>query len=76
MRKSRVCSIKLLANQQTGGDSLEDTIFEGLQEECRLKIANKLRRFIEVDNREAVEVGDLENSEAIKVVKPECGPLS
>ena len=41
-----------------------DTLFEGLQE-----IMDELRRFIEVDNHEAVKIGDLvKNSEAIKVV--------
>ena len=37
-----------------------NTIFEGLQEQSRLKITNELRRFIEVDNREALKVGHLE----------------
>ena len=37
----------------------------------RLKITCELTRFIEVENHEAVKIGDLEkNSEAIKVVKP------
>ena len=36
-----------------------------------MKITSELRSFIEVDNNEAVKIGDLEkNSEAIKVVKP------
>ena len=49
-----------------------DTIFEGLQEQSRSKPANELRRFIEVDNHEAVKIGDLEiYSEAIKVVGPD-----
>ena len=49
----------------------DQTIFDGLQEQSRLKISNELWRFIEVDNHEAVKIGDLEkNSEAIKVVKP------
>ena len=60
-----------LANQQTVGGSLVDTIVESLQEQSRMKITNELRRFIEVDNREAVKIGDLEkDSEAIKVDKP------
>ena len=58
------------ANQPTGGDSVADTIF-GLQEQSRLKIVDELRRFAEVDNHEAVKIGDPEkNSEAIKVVGP------
>ena len=46
-----------------------DTIFEGLQEQSRLKLTSELRRFIEVDH-EAVKIGDPENSEAIRVVRP------
>ena len=45
-----------------------DTIFEGFQEQSTHKISEEPRRFIEVDNRDAVMVGDLEtDSEAIKV---------
>ena len=40
-----VCALKLLANQQTGGDSFVDTIFEGLQEQSRLEITTERRRF-------------------------------
>ena len=66
-----VCALKFLANQQTGGDSLVDTIFEGLQEQSRMNITNERRRFIEVDNHETVKIGYLEkNSEAIRVVRP------
>ena len=37
----------------------------------RLEVTNELGSFIEVNNREAVEIGDLQkNSKAIKVVKP------
>ena len=55
VRASLVClHFKLLANLQTGGDNLVDTIFEGLQERSRMQITNDLRRFIEVDNQEAV----------------------
>ena len=61
---------KVLANLQTGGNHLVDTIFEGLQEQNRLKITSEPRRFTEEDNHEAVKIGDLEkNSEAIEVVK-------
>ena len=50
---------------QVGADNLVDTIFERLQEESKLKIP---KRFIEVDNREAVHIGDLnKNSEEIKL---------
>ena len=65
-----MCDLKLLANQPTGGDSVVDTIF-GLQEQSRLKIVDELRRFTEVDNHEAVKIGDPEkNSDVIKVVGP------
>ena len=43
-----VCALKLLVNQQSGGDNLVDTIFEGLQEQSRMNITNELgkdRRF-------------------------------
>ena len=61
-------AVKLLANLQT--DNNGDTIFEGLQEKVSLQITKELRRFIEVDNHEAVNICDQEkNSEAIKVVK-------
>ena len=47
-----------------------DTIFEGLLEQSRLEITNELRRFIEVNNNEAVRIGDLaKNSEAINVAR-------
>ena len=65
-----VCALKLLANEQTGGDSLVDMIFEGLMEQhSKIKITNGPRRFTEVDNHEAVKIGDQEeNSAATKVV--------
>ena len=62
-------AFKLLANLPTGGDNLMDTIFEGLQEQGRFKITSERRRLKEVDNHEAVKIGDLRNSEAIEVVK-------
>ena len=57
---------------KTGSDAQGgDTIFEGLQEQSRLKNMEELRRFMEVDIHEAVKIGDLEkNSEAIKVYRP------
>ena len=61
------CAPKLLASLQEGGDNLVDTIFQVLQE------AEELRRLIEVDNQEAVKIGELEkHSEAIKVVRLNC----
>ena len=57
-------------SRQAGGDTEVDTIFEGLQEQNRLKLTDE-QRFIEVDNQEAVKIGELErNSEAIKLARP------
>ena len=63
-----VCAVNLVANLQTGGHYVVDTIFEVVQEQKRWKIANELRKFNEVDNHVAVKIGDLE---AITVVKPQ-----
>ena len=73
-RTSRVLSSW---NQQTGRDGLVDTIFEGLEEQTRLKITIELRRCIEVDINEAAKIGDLEkNSQAIKGVSPNVDKAS
>ena len=56
-RENLICAVKMLANWQTDGDHLVDTIFEDLQKQTRLKITNEPRRFIEVQNHEA---GDLD----------------
>ena len=51
-----------------------DTLLGGLQEHRRLKIMDEVRRFIDVDNHEAVKIADLEkHSEAIKVGGPGRG---
>ena len=68
-----LCALRLLANQQTGGDSLAHTIPECLQEQSRLKFANELWRFIEVDTNEAVKIGDLEKNEAQKDALEDMG---
>ena len=60
-----VCALKLSAIQQTDGDSLVETLFEGLQE-SKLINMDELR-FIKVGD-EAVKIGDLENNSEIKVV--------
>ena len=68
-----VCVLKMLANQQkqTDGDNVVGTLYEGLQQQSRLKKTNELRRFIEVDSWEAVQIGDLErHTELLKVVRP------
>ena len=58
------------AGESAGRGQFVDTICEGVQEQSRFKFTNELGRFIEVDTHEAAKTGDLENSEAIKVVKP------
>ena len=55
-----VNSLKLLANQQQDGDSPVNMIVQGFSEKCRLSTMDELRRFITVENNEAVKVGDLE----------------
>ena len=63
-----VVALKLPASLQKGADNLMDTILEALQEHSRSRITNELRRFIEVNNHEAVKIGDSAwNAEAIKV---------
>ena len=59
--RSKQCN-KLLANMQAGGDNLVDTTVEGLQGRSRFKITDELRRFIEVDDEEAVKIGELERN--------------
>ena len=52
--------------------SFVDTLFEGLEEQSKLKIMEELRRFeVEVRSRKAVKIGDLENLEATKVAGTE-----
>ena len=47
-------------------------LVEGLQEQNRLKIMDEVKRSIEVDNHEAVKIGDVEKKlEAIRVVGPD-----
>ena len=52
-------ALKLLANQQTDGDCPIQSIVTGLYEKSRIGITEGLRRFIEIDNKRAVEVGQL-----------------
>ena len=47
-------SLKLLTTQQKDGDSLVEDIVTGLWEKSRKGIMDGLRKFIEVDNHEAV----------------------
>ena len=52
-------ALKLLANQQTDGDSPIQSIVTGLQERSGRGIIDVLRSFIEADNHSAVDVGHL-----------------
>ena len=48
-----------------------ESIVAGLRERSRKGIVDGLRKFIEVDNREAVNVGGLrQGTKSVKVVKP------
>ena len=47
-------TLKLLASQQLGGDSLVQVLVLDLQERSRLKMTEELGRFIMVHNHEAV----------------------
>ena len=53
-----VCAIQLLADLQLAGDS--PFLVECLQEQSRSKNMDEVRRFIEVNNHEPVNIGDLE----------------
>ena len=53
-----------LGEPQTAGDSPVEVLVESLQERSRSKMMEKLRRFITVDNHEAVAIGDLEKTPA------------
>ena len=63
--------LKLLANQQTGGDSLVEMLVGCLQERSGLKLMEELPRFITMDNHEAVKIDDLEKTlDSLSMVKP------
>ena len=53
---------KLPANQQLGGDSPVGVLVEGGQARSRLKSTEELRRFIMLDNHEAVKIGVLKKT--------------
>ena len=64
-------ALKLLANQQTDGDSPIRNIIMGLKEKCRERIKNGLRSFTASDNYSAVEVDHLHGGQRpFKVVRP------
>ena len=49
-----------------------DTIYEGIAEKSKQKITDELRRFIQVENEEAVKIWDLEMyKETAKIVRPQ-----
>ena len=52
-------SLMLLANHQKDGDCPDENIATGLLEKSRRGIVDGLRKFIAVDNHEAVKVGGL-----------------
>ena len=54
-----VNALKLLANQQKDGDSPIQSIVTCLHERRRRGIMDGPRRFIDADNRSAVDEGDL-----------------
>ena len=66
------CSLKLLANLQPAGQQrLAHTVSEALQASSRQHLSDELRKFIEVDTKEAVNVGELMCGPAVKkLAKP------
>ena len=63
--------LKLLANQQEGGDGLIQNIVTNLCEESRKGLTNGLREFIKIDNHRALEVRHLsEGLGTFKVRRP------
>ena len=53
-----VNTLKLLANQQTGGDSPAYVLVEGFQERSQFKLMEESRMCITMDDHEAVKIGD------------------
>ena len=67
-----VNALKLLASQQKEGDSPVQSITTGLHETSRRGIMDELRKFIEADNHNAVDVGDLlRSTKSVGVKKPQ-----
>ena len=66
-----IISLKLLTNQQRDGDGPVESIVTGLLEKRRKGTMNGIRKFIAVDNHEAVNVGGLrQDIKSFEVVKP------
>ena len=64
-------ALTFLANQYKDGYSPVKMVVQNLQERIRHRIMDGLRKFIMVDNHEAVKVGEQDkNVESRKVVKP------
>ena len=64
-------AIKLLANQHQDGDGPVKVLVWGFQKRSQPKMMEELRKFITMDNQEAVKIGDLEKRQALRpVVKP------
>ena len=63
-----VNTLKLLANQQTGGYSPAEVLIEGFQERSRFTLMEELRMCITIDNHEAVKSGDLDKAQASLLV--------
>ena len=57
-----VNALQLLANQLLGSDSPVEVLVEGLQERSRVHMTEERRRFITVDDHEAVNIGDVEKT--------------
>ena len=63
--------LKLLANQQSDGDSPVQSVVTGLHERSRKGTMDGLRKNVEIDNHSAVDVGQLsEGRRPFKVRKP------
>ena len=68
-----IVALKLLANQQKGGDSPVQIIVKGHCEKIRKGTMEGLRNFIEVDNHSALEVGYLKGgTRSFCGTKAEC----
>ena len=64
-------ALKLLANQQEGGDGLLQNIVTNMAEGSRKDLTDGLRDFIRVDNHRALDVGELHRgTETFKGRKP------
>ena len=63
-------ALKLLANQQKDGDSPIQNIIMGLEEKCRERITNGLRRFITSDKLQCSGGHVRRGQRPFKVVRP------